>query len=153
MCTLLVVFDSITKNIQNESQMSVIIFLLLLLPVLPVSFLLDFLFFLLSRCWFVFVFCNKKRPLRTFHSKWPNFSQKAGTMFLIFFFRASPKPNFFTCFTGTNTNLKIIITQDIVCVNFVFPYFVFLIKLSNHECCYRHRFHTLFNVSRFIHLF
>jgi len=98
-------------------------------------------------------FCNKKRPLRTFHSKWPNFSQKAGTMFLIFFFRASPKPNFFTCFTGTNTNLKIIITQDIVCVNFVFPYFVFLIKLSNHECCYRHRFHTLFNVSRFIHLF
>lgn len=53
-------------------------------------FFSDFLFFLLSGYWSVFVFCNKKRPLRI-HSKWPYPSQKAGTMSLIIFLSGFPE--------------------------------------------------------------
>ena len=61
-------------------------------------FFSDFLFFLLSGYWSVFVFCNKKRPFRNFHSKWPYLLQRQEAFgSLMFYSRSDPEPAFLIC--------------------------------------------------------
>ena len=68
-------------------------------------------------------FFNTKRPFRNFHSKWPYLLQRQEAFgFLMFYSGQIRNQRFLSVSTDTNTNFTSLLTQDIVVVNYVFPY-------------------------------